>query len=253
VDIRLSPFDFLEGQLTMAVVRDISDRIEMEQSLKQTQAELLNQQLSSANLEERQRLARNLHDTLSQSIHSLVLFSETLTAAIEKNNLERAKQIVERVQESALQSHKETRLLLYELQTPGQERSVNLMRDLQERLTKVENHAGIASEIIQNGSLEYIPAAWHENLYWIAIEALNNALKHAQAHKLQILIHSSPQQLEMEVVDDGRGFVPGHTLAGGMGLENMSVRAGLLGGELTVESEPMKGTRVRFCAEIKAE
>ncbi|HSQ39339.1 MAG TPA: ATP-binding protein, partial [Anaerolineales bacterium] len=190
---------------------------------------------------------------LSQSIHSLVLFSETLTAAIEKNNLERAKQIVERVQESARQSHKETRLMLYELQAPGRERSVNLMRDLEERLTKVENRSGIPSQIIMDGSPDHIPAGWHENLYWIAMEALNNALKHAQARKMQILIHSSPQQLKLEVVDDGRGFVPGHTLTGGMGLENMSARAQLLGGELTVESEPLKGTRVRFRAEIKAE
>jgi PAS domain S-box-containing protein len=251
VDIRLSPVEFTEGQLTLVVVRDISARVELEQSLQQAQAELLNQQLSAAGLEERQHLARNLHDTLIQSIHSLVLFSETLTAAIEKNNLERAKQIVGRVQESARQSHKETRLMLYELQAPGQKKNVNLMRDLEERLTKVENHAGILSEIIQNGSLEHIPASWHENLYWIAIEALNNALKHAQAHKMQILIHATPQRLEMEVVDDGRGFVPGHTLSGGMGLENMRVRARLLGGELTIESELLKGTRVRFCAEIR--
>jgi signal transduction histidine kinase len=227
-------------------------RAEME-SREEAQAQVLEQQRILTTLKERQRLARNLHDSLSQSFQSLVLFSETLIAAIEKNNLERIKQLAERVYESARQSHKETRLILYELQAPGRERSVNLIEDLEERLSKVETHAGVSSQIIQKGPLNAIPSAWHEDLYWITIEALNNALKHAQAHKIQIVIHVSPQEMELEVVDDGRGFAPDHILVGGMGLENMSARAQLLGGELTVESEPTKGTRVRFHAKIKAE
>ena len=237
----------------LASLVDITERIQQEQILRQTQMELLNQQFTTAMLEERQRLARNLHDSLSQSIHSLVLFSDTLLATIEKKNLERAKQIVERVQESARQSHKETRLLLYELQVSGPGRGVNLIRDLEERLVKVENHAGVMTQIVQEGLIEHIPADWHENLYWITIEALNNALKHAQARRMQIVIRSSPQQLEWEVIDDGRGFMSGKTVSGGMGLENMRTRARLLGGELTIESKPGKGTRVRFNAEIKTE
>jgi PAS domain S-box-containing protein len=232
---------------------DITERMQQEQILRQAQAELLEQKLISATLEERQRLARNLHDSVNQSIHSLVLFAETLVSAIQKGNLEHAKHIVEQVQGSARQSLKETRLLLFELQAPGQGRSVNLIRDLEERLAKVENHAGIRSQIIQRGSLNNIPAGWHENLYWITIEALNNSLKHAQAQKMKIEIWSSPRQLELTVTDDGRGFLPNKVRLGGMGLENMQARARLLGGELTIESEPAQGTCVRFRAEIKAE
>lgn len=231
---------------------DITERAHQEQALRQAQAELMEQKLNSATLEERQRLARNLHDSLNQSIHSLVLFSETLVAAIEKKNLERARHIVEQVYESARQSLKETRLMLFELQVPGHGRSVDLIRDLEERLAKVENHAGIRSQIIQKGSLSHIPASWHENLYWITIEALNNAIKHAQANKMIIEIHSSPPQLELVIGDDGRGFHPNMVGMGGMGLENMRARAALLGGELTIESEPAKGTRVCFRAEVKA-
>jgi signal transduction histidine kinase len=240
------------GYFLVSVV-DITERVEQEQALRQAQAELLDQKLNSATLEERQRLARDLHDSLNQSVHSLVLFSETLVSAIQKGNLEHAKHIVEQVQESARQSLKETRLLLFELQTQGQGRSVNLIRDLEERFAKVENHAGIQSQIIQKGSLRHIPLAWHENLYWITIEALNNAIKHAQARKMKIEIHSTPHQLELTVTDDGRGFFPSKVGLGGMGLENMRVRARQLGGELTIESEPAQGTCVRFRAEIKAE
>ncbi|MFZ5857262.1 MAG: PAS domain S-box protein [Chloroflexota bacterium] len=232
---------------------DITERVQQEQALQQAQAELLEQRLNSATLEERQRLARDLHDSLNQSIHSLVLFSETLMAAIEKKNLEHAKHIVEQVQESARQSLKETRLLLFELQTQGQGRSVDLIRDLEERLAKVENHAGIRSQVSQKGNLKHIPLSWHENLYWITIEALNNALKHAQARKMFIDIRCTPKELELTITDDGRGFFPAKVVPGGMGLENMQVRAQQLGGQLTVESEPAKGTCVRFRAEIKAE
>jgi PAS domain S-box-containing protein len=244
--------DHSVGYFLVSMV-DITERVEQEQALRQAQAELLDQKLNSATLEERQRLARNLHDSLNQSVHSLVLFSDTLVSAIQKGNLEHAKHIVEQVQESAMQSLKETRLLLFELQAPGQGRSVNLIRDLEERLAKVENRAGIRSQVIQRGSPSNIPPSWHENLYWITIEALNNAIKHAQAHNMKIEIRSSPRQLELTVADDGRGFLPNKVRLGGMGLENMQARARLLGGDLTIESEPAQGTRVRFRAEIKAE
>jgi PAS domain S-box-containing protein len=230
---------------------DITERILQEQALQRTQAELMEQRLTSATLEERQRLARNLHDSLSQSVHSLVLFSQTLQSALDKNNIERAKRIVEQVQESARQSHKETRLLLYELQAPGKGRSVDLIHELESRLAKVENHAGIASQIVVKGSLKDIPPAWLEDLYWMAIEALNNALKHAQARKMKIVIDVKPDELELEVIDDGRGFLVEKVGAGGMGLVNLRERASLLGGELTVESELTQGTRIRFHAKIK--
>lgn len=230
---------------------DITERILQEHALQQTQAELMEQKLTSATLEERQRLARNLHDSLSQSVHSLVLFSQTLQSALEKNNIDRARRIVEQVQESARQSHKETRLLLFELQAPGKGRNVDLIHELESRLAKVENHAGIGSQIVQKGSVKDIPSAWLEDLYWIAIEALNNALKHAQARKMKIVISASPDEVELEVIDDGRGFSVEKVGAGGMGLANLRDRAALLGGELTIESELSKGTRVRFHAKIK--
>jgi PAS domain S-box-containing protein len=230
---------------------DITERILQEQALQQTQAELMEQKLTSATLEERQRLARNLHDSLSQSVHSLVLFSQTLQSALEKNNIDRARRIVEQVQDSARQSHKETRLLLFELQAPGKGRRVDLIHDLESRLAKVENHAGIGSQIVQKGSVKDIPSAWLEDLYWITIEALNNALKHAQARKMKIVIDASPDEVELEVIDDGRGFSVEKVGAGGMGLANLRDRAALLGGELTIESELSKGTRVRFHAKIK--
>ncbi|HJS20463.1 MAG TPA: PAS domain S-box protein [Anaerolineales bacterium] len=224
----------------LASLVDITDRKEAEAALLKLTA-----------VEERQRLARDLHDSVNQSIHSLVLFSETLTSTLERNNLERARQIAERLQESARQALKETRLLLYETQALAPERSVDLIQALESRLATVEQRAGVRTQLIQEGSLEDCPQAWSENLFWITIEALNNALKHAQARNVKILMMSSPQRLEMEIIDDGAGFDPGKPRAGGLGLRNMRERADLIGGELVIRSSPGKGTRVCFSAEAK--
>lgn len=224
----------------LASLVDITSRKLAEESL-----------LKLAALEERQRLARDLHDSVNQSIHGLVLFSETLVSTLEKNNIDRARHIAERLQESARQALKETRLMLYEMQTTDPERSVNLIKDLETRLVTVERRAGVKAQIIEEGSLDHCPRAWHENLFWIAIEALNNALKHAQARKMQIVVHCSPKTMELKIVDDGIGFDPGKPRVGGMGLQNMRDRAALLGGQVTILSTPGRGSCVHFNAEIK--
>jgi two-component system sensor histidine kinase DegS len=141
--------------------------------------------------------------------------------------------------------------MLYEMQTTDPEKSVNLIQDLEKRLVTVERRAGVRAQILQEGLLDHCPLTWHENLFWITIEALNNALKHAQARNMQIKIRCSPKRLELEIVDDGIGFDADNPRLGGLGLQNMRDRAGLLGGELTIFSAPKKGSCVRFSAEIK--
>lgn len=231
---------------------DVTDRRTAEKKLQRAQSQLMEQQSAMAAFNERQRLARDLHDSVNQSIHSLVLFSETLNAVIEKNRFERVKQIAERLQESARQALKETRLMLYELQPSVAGRSVDLVRDLEARLATVEQRAGVKAQIVQEGLLDYCPQDWHENLFWITIEALNNALKHAQARKVQVTIRCSPQHVELEVIDNGKGFDPGKPRAGGLGLRNMHERAAVIGGKITIISTPKQGTTVRVNADIEA-
>jgi len=224
----------------LAALVDITGR-------KQAEAALL--KLTA--VEERQRLARDLHDSVNQSIHSLVLFSETLISTLERNNTDRARQIADRLKESARQALKETRLLLYEIQAPASEGGVDLVQALEKRLATVEQRAGVRAQMIQEGSMEYCPQAWSENLFWIAIEALNNALKHAQARNMKIIIRSLPQSVELEIIDDGIGFNPDRMQTGGMGLQTMRERANQLNGELAIRSSPGLGTRVYFHTQIK--
>ncbi len=232
-DARNNPFGIL------FILRDITKRKQAEDTMVKLTA-----------MEERQRFARDLHDSVNQSIHGLVLLSETLISTLEKNNTERAKQIAGRLQENARQVLKETRLMLYEIQPPETELGTNLIENLETRLLTVERHAGVRARIIQEGSMEYCPRAWHENIFWITIEALNNAMKYAQASDIQIVIRCFPQNLELEVIDNGIGFDPGKS-RGGLGLQSMRERASLLGGELTIISTAGEGSRVRFRAEVK--
>ena len=99
--------------------------------------------------------------------------------------------------------------------------------------------------------MEHLPPAWSENLFWITIEALNNALKHAQAHNMKIILRTSPLHIELEICDDGIGFDLQRARAGGMGLQNMRERANLLHGTLEILSTPGKGTCVQFRADIE--
>lgn len=224
----------------LASLVDITERKQGEES-----------SLKLAAMEERQRLARDLHDSVNQSIHGLVLFSETLVSTLQRNNVIRAGQIANRLQESARQALKETRLMLYQMQSSNPAGNVDLIRDLEARLETVERRAGVRAQIIQDGSMTRCPQGWYENLFWITIEALNNALKHAQAHNMQIKFCCTPTRLELDIIDDGIGFNPEQPRVGGLGLQNMRDRANLLGGELMIRSAPRQGSCIHFSVEIK--
>jgi PAS domain S-box-containing protein len=227
----------------ISTVHDLTQRKLAEQELQESQAQVAAQQQELARLEERQRMARDLHDSVSQSLHSLVLFSETLTVTIEKNNRERALHLVARLQESAQQSHKEMRLILFEIQA---EDSGNLIQRLEARLAMVERRSGVQVRFDHASWLKEPPAVWSENLYWMATEALNNINKHALAHQVSLVLHQSDGCIELEVRDNGIGFEPARVAAGRRGLKNLRERAAILAGELTIASEPGRGTVVRF-------
>jgi PAS domain S-box-containing protein len=225
----------------LGTIHDISGQKQNEENLLKLTA-----------IEERQRLARDLHDSVNQSIHSLVLFSETLGALIQKKSFDRATQISERLQESARQALKETRLMLFELRPPDSGTDFDLIRNIETRLAMVEQRAGIRTEIIQEGSIESCPPQWRADLFFIIIEALNNSLKHAQARSVTVTIRCLPPNLDVKVVDNGKGFEPAKPHAGGLGLQSMRERASLLGGELEIDSAPQKGTCIRFSAKMEA-
>jgi signal transduction histidine kinase len=224
---------------------------ELNKNLQESQAQVVAQQRRLAKLEERKRLGRDMHDSVNQSIHSLMLFSETLIALLQKDQTNKAISVAERIQESGRRALKEIRLLVFETQSQEADEITDLIAALQERFNFVENRVGIQTDIILDGTLAFIPSEWNENLYWITIEALNNALKHAQTNKVKVFFHCRDNHLEMKIVDKGVGFDPNFSNNGGMGMRTMQERAELLGGQLSVTSSPGHGTTVSFRAEIQ--
>jgi signal transduction histidine kinase len=224
---------------------------ELNKNLLESQAQIVAQQRRLAMLEERKRLGRDMHDSVNQSIHSLMLFSETLISLLKKNRTNDAISVAERVQDSGRRALKEIRLLLFETQSQSSDEITDLIAALRERFDFVENRVGVLTDITLDGTLAHIPSEWNENLFWITIEALNNVLKHAQTNKVKVLFHCQEKLFEMEIVDKGVGFDIALLDDGGMGMRTMRERAELLGGQLSVTSSPGHGTSVLLRAEIK--
>jgi signal transduction histidine kinase len=127
-----------------------------------------------------------------------------------------------------------------------------LIGALRRRLEAVEGRVGVQARLLADEALD-LPAPVEEALYRIAQEALNNVLKHAEAHSVTVHIQRLVQdRVELRVIDDGIGFDLGPVKAsGGIGLDSMRERAERLGGTLTVWSSQGGGTTVRVVMEAK--
>ena len=188
---------------------------------------------------ERHRISRDLHDTVTQSINSIVLTSDVAGAIVEKSDLVKLKKILISLKIDAQQALKELRLLLFELrlETPD---DADLIDTLQSRIDLVEKKAGLEVKLTVFGHQEWSPILAGE-LYYIATEALNNSLKHSFATRVEIMIEGNAECVILKVRDDGHGFHPGQ-INRGFGLRGMAERASLMGGSIDIQTSPGNGT-----------
>lgn len=207
-------------------------------------ARLYNRVQEVAVLDERQRLARDLHDSVTQLIFSITLVAQSIKPAYQKDVAEGERRIA-RVLELSQQALAEMRELLAELRSPVQEGLVPAIRKHIERLHQRE---GLH---VQYEVTTYTPrpVEQEETLYRIVQEALNNVVKHARAQKVRVQLTQSAHGLELTVSDDGQGFdgqnLPqnGHA-SGGLGLRGMRERIERLGGTIYIQSNPGAGTAI---------
>lgn len=212
-------------------------------------ARLREQVTEAAIMEERARLARELHDSVTQALFSMTLLAEAGQRLAANGDLERVRAYLSRLGETSQQSLKEMRLLVYELRPLALE-NVGLTGALQQRLDAVEARAGVDARLRIEGMIR-VPVAMEEDLYRIAEQALNNALKHAAATTVTVRMDCGEERVAVEVVDNGCGFDPASVEdKGGQGLVSMRERANRIGGILTVVSSPGQGTTIRVDVEI---
>lgn len=221
--------------------------------LLETQEALRQSELEKAVTAERSRLARDLHDSVTQSLYSLTLFSEAARHLAKEQGYKNIEQQIKQIGVIGLQALKEMRLLVYELQPPELERD-GLIRALRRRLEAVEGRAGVEARV-EVDEFVRLPGSVEQELFRIAQEALNNSLKHAAATSIVVYFRQDSGCIEMEIVDDGVGFEPGKLDSGGMGLKNIRERTKRLGGTVTVHSKPGEGTNIKVmiedCIEIE--
>jgi signal transduction histidine kinase len=206
-------------------------------------ARLYEQARQLAVVEERQRLARDLHDSVTQALYGMTLYSEAAAGQLSLGHSDRVAEYLSELQDTAREALTEMRLLIYELRPPVLEEE-GLVAALEARLMAVEGRVGLKTEFNVEGAVELSPET-EEGLYRIAQEALNNALKHARARQITVSLRQTEEKIALEVADDGAGFEPGTAhKRGGIGLAAMEERVSELGGQLSVESRPGQGTRV---------
>ncbi len=207
-------------------------------------ARLYEKERQVAILEERQRLGRELHDSVTQSLYGISLYAQAALGKMTAGDPARARQYLEDIQNTAQESLADMRMLIFELRPPILERE-GLVAALQNRLSAVENRAMIKSNIRSNLT-ERLPRATEEGLYQIAREALNNVIKHAHARNVLIDIEQSATSVTLEIQDDGIGFDSETAVGKGcLGLGNMQEHAQAQGWHMQIASHPGDGTRIR--------
>ena len=221
---------------------DLALSVANQAAIAMTNAELYKHAQALAILEERQRLARDLHDSVNQSLFSAGLIAEVLPRLWERDQQE-ARRSLEDLRSLTRGAQAEMRALLAELRptTLTDTELGDLLRMLGTAFTARTNV--LVNETVSGGGS--LPAETQVAFYRICQEALNNIAKHAKAHQVEIDLRHAPRGVEMHIRDDGRGFVTSEVMTSDhYGLGMMRERAEAVGAELTVTSQPGKGTEV---------
>jgi nitrate/nitrite-specific signal transduction histidine kinase len=223
----------------ITVLQSLGDQI----AIAIENANLYEQSQKLATLEERSRLARELHDSVTQALYSLALLLKGWTQIQDQGKEVKLRDVLEKTGEINQQVLKEMRLLIHELRPPDLE-SDGLLNALQKRLDSVENRAGLQARLLAE-DFTNLPPQVEENFYRIAIEALNNAIKHSGAGQIIVRFYQQRESYRLEISDDGCGFSLEDALkTGGLGLINMQDRARKIHASIDILSAPGKGSLI---------
>lgn len=232
-----------------ALYRESERRRELIDELLSTRAELAEAERAAGTLAERERLAREIHDTLAQGLSSIQLLLRAAERALPADDP--ALGHIRQAREAAQDNLAEARRFVRALSPPDLEHG-SLAAAL-ERLCSRSAGAGPAVQFSVSGTPVELPTPYEVALLRIAQSALANTVRHAGADRVEITLSFMETSLALDVVDDGKGFDPRATRRtpasakepdGGFGLPAMRARARSLGGTLSVESAPGQGTAV---------
>ncbi len=198
---------------------------------------------------ERQRMARELHDTLSQGLAGLVLQLEAIDSHLSRGNTVKAQAITQQAMDRARSTLADARRAIDDLRS-GKLPEIDLETAVRAEADRFTAASGIPCELTI-ALPPSLPEDLCENALRVVSEALTNIARHAQAQQVTVRLHLSDHSLDIEVHDDGIGFDPAQISAGHYGLIGLRERARLIGGTLDIESTARQGTTLRVCLPLE--
>jgi PAS domain S-box-containing protein len=225
------------ANLTLAFAAQTAVAIENARLFKQAQI--------GAAIKERNRLSQELHDSVTQALYSLILYSEASRLALLSGEIETTEKHLGDVITFAREAMSDLRLLIFELR-PTILEDEGIIGALQSRLEAVEKRAGCKTECVIQGDPNLSPKTETE-LYWVVHEALNNVLKHSKASNVYLDIKFSQEVTSIILCDDGVGFdATNIELTSGIGMKTIAERVKGLNGTFSIESSSGQGTVLKI-------
>ncbi|HEU5139135.1 MAG TPA: sensor histidine kinase [Bacillales bacterium] len=224
-------------------LNELADKIEKQvgslQKLANEKAELAEQSRSAAAIEERQRIARDLHDAVSQQLFALSMMSSASLKLVDRD-VAAAKQQMEEVADIAAKAQGEMRALLLHLR-PVHLSGDSLSVGVKKLVDELEAKSDIDFELTLS-ELSHVPKGIEDHLFRIVQEGLANALRHSGASMIRIEFYEKGRYVYCHLRDDGIGFDIGNEKKASYGLKTMKERCEEIGGTMTVTSREGEGT-----------
>jgi signal transduction histidine kinase len=203
-------------------------------------ARLSGQSRQAAIAEERNRVARDIHDTLAQGFTGVIAQLEAARGAMSRKKLPKVSEHLDRAGEMARESLHEARRSVQALRPSALEDKhlITALRDMMKRMTKGMT---MKANLALQGKLRTLPPEWDSNLLHIGKEVLTNAMRHAGASQFDALLVFGSQDVRISFRDNGRGFDLEHA-NGGFGIQGIRERVEEMGGDFSIQTTEGKGT-----------
>src|SRR5260370_5159999 len=198
------------------------------------------QMRQSAVMAERNRMARDIHDTLAQGFTGVIVQLEAAGEAMSQSRTARVSDHLNQAGELARESLREARRSVQALRPQALE-GKQLSEALKDLIEKMTSGTTVKAEFTLQGNQQKLPPEWETNLLRIGQEVLTNVLRHAQADEFKVLLVFDSREIRLGLRDNGCGFDPQRRHEG-FGLQGMRERAEGMGGQLSIESANGKGT-----------
>jgi len=236
------------GMWVSKIIDESEQRAELIDTLERTRAELAGANHAAGVLAERERLAREIHDTLAQGFTGIITLAGAAQALVARGELEQTASRLATIEDIARDNLGEARALVAAFSPLGLDDST-LVEALQRLATRFEAETGVRVTVVTHTGDDrqgVLPTAHQVVLLRAAQEALANVGKHAAATRVVITLSTGADgRAAIEVTDDGSGFEPGAVSRNGLGLAGMRGRVEDVGGQLQVDSAPGAGTLIR--------